>query len=346
MSYELVKKISAENLKMISKSGIPVFDGVEADFLMRFAPYTFGEKNLSDVILAKEGRCEVAQIIFGGVVKVDTVVENAILLGDWLIEYSRKLNPVFKTLGIPEIDTSQKEIHIAYQIKTNCFDALTAIMQDVKYEVATRDASADAKNYSSILQEITKIIGPVPVLIFGSYLTESKPGDIDVRVFPQKISQELYTALTNKKHQIECLPLDLMIIPEQYMIPFFLADNWSSFMKEKSVILRGPINYPITEKAHFDKIKLADVAVQCIRARSYLTPAGLSGCKGILKRINSVIKKPKYMRITLEEITGEQMENPEIKKFTALPTDSQLIDAFVKSNLEFNKIISVYSKYL
>ncbi|MBU2590063.1 MAG: hypothetical protein KKB39_04860 [Nanoarchaeota archaeon] len=347
---EIVENLTRENLLSIVKTGKLVYTPLEEEFLTEYAPYSFYKKTLPslDEIMKDEMiMLEINQRIFTGTVALDIPVartkdETPQDLASLVKSKSRIVNPYFEALEIGKVDCNQDPLSALAEIKIKSCKVLDMLTQNIKYETQIRDKITD--KFLDVKEKTFELYGDVPALIFGSALTSKNPGDIDVKVILPDFSVETYKKIKGSNNTNRNPPINFIIVPEQYLKAWVLSDAYPAFEPDYSVIINKSITVPSLPKKREQKLRRGNSVNRYMEARIALQSDKLGYAKKIIEIMNNRLKIPKFIHMDFSENYTNDLEKPNLIKFSKLPNLETYTEALIHTNLELNKLLREFYK--
>ena len=339
----LVKEeLTACDLESIAETGIPYYTHTERQFLEQFAPYSFSGKpiDLGD----RHILTDIAQVVFDVVVRLDIAISKGANPSELFQEEAKRVNPILPAFSIDEVVVSDNGyLSALYNLKMRGLDVLKRIARPSS---ATLTREVDSHDFKRERRELCALFGyTAPILVYGSSVAGNNPSDIDIMVLPQNFTAETYQKIHNIHNPNRNPPFTFVIVPEEYLAAFVLCGDGDRFHKNNSLVINGKWEVPDISWEELHDLRLHAFANQYIRLRRALTPEGLKQCAGILDRINSRIKSPRFMYENLVPYLPDGMlQRPKIHKLQSLPTGEQLIARLVTANLQIYNILCAYQK--
>jgi len=334
------QELTVDRLKEESDKSNPYFTKDEIEFLSQYAPTHFSDKSLETLLSNSHAQIEINQKVFDVIVKLDISVARNAKLDVLLKEKGYLLNPVFSVFGLPEVSFEGDVYHSLHTLKHNGLEILQATSPKPD-EIIQRNYESNGL-FSAERDQLLRIFGDVPMIIYGSSLTKANPSDIDSVVFPDGLDPEIYRKIEGKYQADRIPPLSFVVTPLEYLTAFAMSETRGNFKPENSRVINGDINVPIMDEAYLENLKVHQVVSEYMRVRESLTENGLQSCEKILPRINAYLKKPKFMYSHLG--MENKLPEPTIEIFDALPNRTELISALARTNIECHKLLTTYLK--
>lgn len=338
----IVKELTIDHLYEMVRTGIEVYSKNEADYLLKNAYYTFTNtdfpKNLND-----KTRIEVNQKTFNTVVRLSSAIFNGQELEDLLTEKVDDINPVLKLFLIDEIKVNEDMFKTFAEIENKGLEVLRITTEGLPYKLIKRNSNNTS--FQDEVDDLTKYFDNAPKLVCGSALEEKDFEDVDFRIYVPEITAELYRNIAGKQDQNRNPKLDIVLIPQEHYIPFYLSDSSQNDSPENSVIVDSSINYVKINKDRLRALRFAHIAVNYMRLRKSLTHEMIEKCAKVLKRLNSRGKATKFLHRDKCYLLGRDLPKSDRFKFDKMPGKDEMINALVKVNFSAYKLMSVYQAY-
>ena len=339
---KVVTDLTAENLMSITQTGELVYSGpFEEKLLGKYAPYRFSQKPLVELLNDEDVRehtlKEVNQQVFDIIVKLDISIARNSELVRLSEEKAERLNPILSAFSIDNIVLDDDYLSALYDIKTK---GLGVLRRTTPSDFDTFKREVNCYDFQREREELCELFyNDVPIIVYGS---KDEGSDIDTKVFPKDFSKETYQKIQGKYDSKREPPLSFVIVPEENIPEFALSDAGNTLHPKNSDLINGELTVPFVYEDHLNYLRVHNAVSDYMRLRTALTPEGLDRCENILRRINNLLKVPKFVHRNLTLTSNRELPKPEIQSFKFLPSRDELVTALINANLQAYKIISAY----
>ena len=350
--HRIVDRITLSVLERMSQGNDLFFNAKEAGFCRKFAPLRYSGRGYEDIHVSDlnddHKYYEVLINAFGIVVRLDHPVREGANLEALAQEKAKELNPMLRLLGIQAVDGGEP-LEMIVQLKEKGLEALRVLTTDVRqipYETVERKP-AEAGRFSELQQEVQRVFSEFAddfsVRVYGSSLKGNSHNDWDVIVNLPEISHRLYSRLRGRHIFVQNRPVEYAIVPVAYQTTFDLSDRYQACRSANSVLLNQPLLCPLTSREHVVQLKLHDVAHNILVLREAMARDGYDSCRGVLRRFNSRIKRPKFVASYLNYVLGQEaIPEPEPRMWAFFPKREYFYKAMAVSNMQMNRCMEQF----
>ena len=117
------KKLNSKTLKRIAETGEPKYSSLEAKFLRKYAPCTFGEKDMAELSEDAITRREANQKVFDSLAKLDVSVARANDLPVLAQRKTERVNEVASAFDVAPV-ALDGDIQTIWQVKVKALEVL------------------------------------------------------------------------------------------------------------------------------------------------------------------------------------------------------------------------------
>jgi hypothetical protein len=339
MQPRIIPEITFDRLVSNASKPLPIYDAAEADFLAKYAPYSFAGHDIGDNFTS-EMRFDLILKIFKNIVTFDSTVIKGSDLKNTPQEKAEKLNPIYSALDLKEADSSDPYYQM-FELKRLGLDALSILHGEPSIHL--RLESSAGTRFSRFAGYLREIIGEYPAFVSGSAIrTPENFSDYDTRILIPKWDWRYYRDLRHSNFSFEGKKIDFVLIPEDCKLPFFLSDL--GYYMHPHEMINSETYMPVPEKEHMDSLAYASAAANLITLREALTSDGINECEGILNRIRSRTKLAGFFHDYLSMIGNVDIGRPEVLKFDSMPSRQDMINSFARANMDANMVLRSYLK--